>query len=285
MIITQITGGLGNQLFQYAAGFCVAKRLNTDLALYFTLEDTDTKRKPAIAELFPDLKWVEESDVRDYIPKNTLERIWQRLLPFQKKVFYKEPHFHYDDNILKISDNTYLKGFWQSEKYFIEYLDELKFKLLSAISSIKLDSVIEEKLNTQNSISVHVRKGDYLKPPYISYYHQLSNDYYKKAVHEIISSSTAAKVFVFTDDIEWVKQNLDIGYPYEIVSGQYTCSAFEDMKGIIECKHHIIANSSFSWWAAWLGSSENKKIVAPAKWFNEGPLDTEDLIPENWIKI
>lgn len=285
MIITQITGGLGNQLFQYAAGYAISKKLNTELYLHFYLHESDTKRKAAIAELLTDLNWIGAEVVGTYIPKNTMERLWQRILPFSKKTFYKESHFHFDEQIRYVNDNTYLKGFWQSEKYFLEYADEIKMKLISAVSKIEIAPELLEKINAHPSISVHVRKGDYLKTPYLTYYHQLPNEYYKKGVEQILSTIPNAKIFVFTDDIEWVNQHFDIGYEYEMISGKYSFSVFDDMKAMIACDHHVIANSSFSWWTAWLSTGENKKVVAPAKWFNEGPSDTEDLVPSSWIKV
>lgn len=285
MIITQITGGLGNQLFQYAAGYAIARKVDTSLHLHFFLHESDTKRKPAIAELLTDLNWIGQEAVGKYIPNNTMARVWQRMLPFSKKTFYKEAHFHFDEQIRCITDNTYLKGFWQSEKYFMEYAEEIKMKLTSAISKIEMAPALVEKINTQPSISVHVRKGDYVKPPYLTYYHQLPNEYYKKGIQQILSTVPNANIFVFTDDVEWVKQHFDIGYEFEIVSGTYSFSVFDDMKAMIECDHHVIANSSFSWWTAWLSKGENKKVVAPAKWFNEGPADTQDLIPLSWIRV
>lgn len=280
MIITQITGGIGNQLFQFAAGFTVAKRLNTKLALHFALHKLDTKRKPAIAELLPEMNWVTDNEAAQLIPSNTIGRFWQRILPFRNKRFYKEPYFHFDPNLMHITDHTYLKGYWQSEKYFLQEADLLRITLLDAFSRIELSSELSSKLSEENSISVHIRKGDYLKAPYNTFYHQLTNDYYQKAIQKL-----EGRVYVFTDDVDWVQNNLDIDLPFEIVSGFYTNSMFEDMKAMMLCHHHVLANSSFSWWTAWLSHREHKIVIAPDKWFHEGPSDTQDLIPESWIKL
>lgn len=285
MIISQITGGLGNQLFQFAAGYSVAKRLNTDLLLHFTLHEADTKRRPAIAVLIKDLQWANQDQVKHYIPTNAASRIWQRLLPFSQKVFYKESHFHYDEHIQKITDNTYLKGFWQSEIYFHNYASDIRHIIVDAISSIHLNEQLVLKLSEQNSICLHVRKGDYLAPPYNTYYHQLKNEYYKKAVQKVTLLNGNGKVYIFTDDIQWVEQHLDIDCSFELITGKQTSHYFEDLRAMMLCHHHIIANSSFSWWSAWLSSRMQKTIIAPEKWFDQGPSDTEDLIPASWIKL
>ena len=285
MIISQLSGGLGNQLFQYAAGYAIAERLNTNLFLYFHINECDTKRDQIIKELVSDIHWLEFKQLKPFIPHSFISKFKQRILPVNKRSFFKERDFTFDDRVLNISDNTLINGYWQSEDYFSRVSDKVRDTILSKLNTIELDKSILNNLTLENSISLHVRKGDYLIFPYSDYYYELQSEYYERALECLSSKIAFSKIFVFTDDVNWVNEHLKIGFDFQIVSQTFTKSVLEDMRAMSLCNHHIIANSSFSWWSAWLSQNPNKQVVAPLNWFKSVRKSTKNLIPERWLRV
>ncbi|MFM7223268.1 MAG: alpha-1,2-fucosyltransferase [Bacteroidota bacterium] len=283
MIISRITGGLGNQLFQYAAGFSLAKRKQVEYKLHFSLDQRDTHRKAEISHLLPEVNWCTNDEAAQFIPGSLVKRMILRFTPTQQKRFIKERHFHFDNQVQHAGSSVYIKGYWQSEYYFSDACNEIRAVLLKGLSRFPLSESLMFALKGESTVSLHVRKGDYLKPPYSTFYAQLNNDYYTSALKKLEQHITPSRICVFTDDIQWVRRHLDLGRPFELISGNENQTALQDFHAMTLCSHHIIANSSFSWWSAWLSSNPNKIVIAPEKWFNEGPTDTQDLLPKGWI--
>jgi hypothetical protein len=140
------------------------------------------------------------------------------------------------------------------------------------------------QIQSENAVSIHVRRGDYKNEAALKYHGILNIDYYKKAIALIQQKQPEVIFYIFTDDESWVKENLSLPTA-TLVSGNLTKTHFEDLYLMTQCKHHIIANSSYSWGGAWLGVNPKKMVIAPKKWFNKGPQDTYDLTPENWLSI
>ena len=137
-----------------------------------------------------------------------------------------------------------------------------------------------------NSISLHVRRADYVTNPQANQFHGVSSmEYYNKAIHKIKSIISEPHFFIFSDDITWAKQNMIIDCPTTFVSHNGPDKNYDDLRLMSFCKHHIIANSSFSWWGAWLAMNKNKVVIAPTRWFNSPDRNTKDVIPENWFSI
>jgi hypothetical protein len=183
---------------------------------------------------------------------------------------YEEPHYHYAP--IPYRKNMNLYGYFQSEKYFIDQKDIILKYLTPKHNFDRLS----------NSVSLHVRRGDYLQPHLSGCYLALDLEYYNKALDTI--GGAVDKVFVFSDDIGWCEKHF-VGPRYIFIKGN---PAHVDMKMMSCCTHNIIANSSFSWWGAWLNTNPDKIVIAPKKWF--GPKlaknhDTKDLIPEIWTRI
>jgi len=182
---------------------------------------------------------------------------------------YTEPFFHYQEIPYKDTKNEVLDifGFWQSYKYFSDYESFIR-------NIFEFSFSVEKNYDTA---SIHIRRGDYVTVG-DDYHTNLSYDYYQQAM-AIVNTK---RYMIFSDDIEWCKTKF-IGPQYTFVCGN---SPAIDLAIMSACSHNIIANSSFSWWAAWLNKNKNKKIIAPHRWFGPKlPHDTKDLIPENWIKI
>lgn len=145
---------------------------------------------------------------------------------------------------------------------------------------------VAQNILSVNAVSLHVRRGDYVSNLTINQFHgTCSLEYYNQAIAQIAKKVETPHFFVFSDDPEWVKSNLKIDYSITIVDHNNADKNYEDIRLMSLCKHHIIANSSFSWWGAWLCRNPNKIVIAPLKWFNDKSINTTDLIPDGWIKI
>lgn len=292
MVIAQITGGLGNQLFQYAAAKALSLHHGVPLLLeissFYRTElpelevprDFELTHFTGIKEQIAspeDVHFLVDIKRRTFLPKS--------IIPAYKRNIYVEPHYHFDKNFFKSRKNVFLKGGWQSEKYFKSYEKQIR-KLLQLDESL-VRNVIEKgnEIKQQNAVSVHVRRGDYLRKKIIHEWHGvMDKDFYSQAFDLLRSKIKDFKTYYFSDDVEWVKQNLLSIADGEIVSTN-TRSHYEDLYIMSQCRYNIIANSSFSWWAAWLNDRPGKIVIGPKKWFDKGPKDTQDIVPEDWYKI
>jgi len=286
MIIVRLIGGLGNQMFQYAIGKHLSIINNVDFK--FDISDLQ-KNKPDQNYTKRDYELSCFRIIENFADDNEIKRITlinetplkfiYRLFPYYKRPVINEKGYFFDNNIFKIKNGKYLNGYWQSEMYFKEIREIL-------ISDFTLKNKLSDKaqnyINTikeTNSVSLHIRRGDYIKS-YSNYYHILNDNYYENAINHIEKRIKNIKIFIFTDDFEWASNKYGNNEKYIIVQ---TEANYEDLYLMSLCKHNIIANSSFSWWGAWLNQNENKICIAPKKWFKK--VINTDIIPERWIKI
>ncbi|OXA92205.1 alpha-1,2-fucosyltransferase [Flavobacterium hercynium] len=273
MIVVQLVGGLGNQLFQYAAAKSLAKskkqKLYIDISQFesYKLHNYALNNFNIVSNIYKK-------------PNKYVRRI-QRL--YKKSILYKETDFGYNSNLSALKgDPVFLEGYFQSEKYFLKHEKEIRkdFEIKVTLKKITKDTIA--KIESVNSVSIHFRRGDYLNNPL----HNTSKDEYYKRALEIIESKVENPVFfVFSDDIDWVKLNFSTKRETIFVDFNDASTNFEDLKLMATCKHNIIVNSSFSWWGAWLNKNPDKIVVAPEIWFNDNSINTEDIIPTNWFKI
>lgn len=288
MIIIRLYGGLGNQLFQYACARSVSIQKNT--TVLGDISVLTKKSAPAHATKFElELFNVKISTNSKYLPlislaysnSRALRFIFQRwpLVLFKEKKLYK-----YDSKISSILGNLYLDGYWQSPKYFDnirpELLEEIKFKKPPSADFNDWQS----KIKSSNSVALHVRRGDYLTNAKAAAYHGIcSTTYYEAAINRIIEKVTNPKFFIFSDDLDWCAANLNIKAPCQYVRGSSKgLSAQEDLLLMASCKHQIIANSSFSWWAAWLNENPEKIVIHPRRWITNTKVITDELFPSSW---
>ena len=290
MILVELIGGMGNQMFQYAAAKSLALHHNEELKL--VANGGTAKNIPeGIQQRQFDLHHFQVPDpladtdeIRNFSSLSVLEKLREKAKPNHKRKIYREPFFHYDVNFFEARSNVFLKGLWQSEKYFDKYKNDIRRIFKFKDENITSFKDVIEKMSQQNSIALHIRRGDYLAKVSLHVLGLMSIEYYKKAI-ELLSSKVNDPVFyIFSDDIGWAKENLKIDNAV-FVSGSITKHHIGDLYLMSRCKHHIIANSSFSWWGAWLNNNPEKIVITPKKWFNKGPKDTQDLIPDEWIKI
>ena len=283
MIISKLKGGLGNQMFQYAIGrqLSLLNKDNLFLDKEALLNNTNliyTKRDYELNIFKLSSKDLNFNNLTKFINK-----IKQKIKP--RKIII-ESSSEYNESILKHTGNLLLDGYWQSEKYFknIEYQIREDFAFKNKPNEINAN--ILEKIRQSNSISLHIRRGDYVYNLNTNKVHGIcSTEYYDQGISIIQSKVSNPQFFIFSDDIEWVKKNHRFNSEPDYIDFNKGKDSFEDMRLMSNCKHCIIANSTFSWWAAWLNTNPKKIVIAPKKWFNDATINTQDLIPETWIKI
>lgn len=292
MVVTKLVGGLGNQMFQYAAGLSLAEKLSTELFMdvswFDEIDDKDTSRHYELDCFALKQQFVKGGEFRVSQPGwGRKQRLMLSIAKARGKQIltqYREPTFEFNQRFNNLSDNTYLEGYFQSEKYFLGVRKEV----VSAFSYIERPSeknrLLIQRIRSCNSVSIHVRRGDYVTNKHANKFHGLKGvDYYKKAISIMSKQLKQPIFFVFSDDIEWCKTNLPIPKGSTFIS--HNQSGSEDMRLMRVCKHNIIANSSFSWWGAWLGEYPAKEVIAPKVWFSNESLNTKDVVPNRWQKI
>jgi len=292
VIITKLTGGLGNQMFQYAAGAALAKMSGTALALdIFEFETHIMHQGFELQHVFGhqfiiasklDIKrqlgWQSPSIIKKILSRKNFSSL-------RKKNFTVEPYFHYWGGINNLPSDCYISGYWQSEKYFQKFESQIRKDFTFKHPMDVKNTESAKKIGMVNAVSLHVRRGDYINNAKTYATHGLcSIDYYKSAIQYISERTESAFFFIFSDDIEWVKANLVIKHPCQYIDNNEGNESYNDMRLMSLCNHHIIANSSFSWWGAWLNRSPNKIVVTPKNWF-ANKSNISDLIPVNWVSL
>lgn len=200
------------------------------------------------------------------------------------KNYIVEPHFSYWSGFNQLKDNCYIDGYWQSERYFFEYADKIRAEFTLKLPFSEKNAEIVEYISQVNAVSLHIRRGDYVSNAKNAYIGICSLDYYKTAINYIKNRVEKPIFFIFSDDINWVKNNLQTDAKSVFVDHNSGAESYNDMRLMSLCKHHIIANSSFSWWGAWLNPNPEKIVIAPKKWF-ASDIKSDDLIPTNWTVL
>lgn len=294
VVVTRLLGGLGNQLFQYAAGRRLAQVRGVELKLDISALGNPNSGTPRNYELSPftvqPMIATEEEVAALVRPRR---RLLSGLLPGRFRLpglpppsHVKEAHFHFDPAILDLPDGVYLDGYWQSERYFADAADVIRADLTITAPAEGRNWELLEQIRSCNAVSVHVRRGDYVSDKHTADYHGTCNlDYYHRAIQYVADAIANPVLFVFSDDPDWVRANLKAPYPITIVdhNGPERCA--EDLRLMSACRHHVLANSSFSWWGAWLDPRPEKIIVAPQQWFRCTDLCTVDLVPAGWSRL
>jgi hypothetical protein len=289
MIIVQLKGGLGNQLFQYAAALNLGKHHNVpvkvDISL-LTIPDAliGTKRAFDLLSIQHSIEVANEAEI-NAVKGNKLMQQLQKFLPSYKRNIYKEVSFNYDHYFLESINNIYLKGYRQSEKYFESITNEIKKTFVIKEELIKEVSNLASQIQSENSVSIHIRRGDYTNAEMLEYHGIQDVDYYNQAISFIKEKISNPKFYIFSDNINWVQENLYLNEEAQLITINESPTSITDFHLMSCCKHNIIANSTFSWWAAYLNPNPNKIIIAPKRWFNKANYDTKDLIPSSWIQL
>jgi hypothetical protein len=293
MIIVRLMGGLGNQMFQYAIGKRLALLRNVPLKadISFLLMEglSHTKRTYELGIFGLDMSIATDDElwkfksIQDSRIKSRMQKFSGLLFPY---FTINEQYHEYDSSILQSPQNSLLVGFWQTEKYFlpIQKIIREDFYFKNALDGVNLE--LSEQIKNTQSVSLHIRRGDYISNEETRQFHgSCSLEYYKNALQLMKSKFPEMQLFIFSDDIDWARENLNAEIPVIFVENNSGDNGYIDMQLMSLCKHNIIANSSFSWWGAWLNNNPEKVVIAPEKWFNEAKVNTKDVIPEGWYKL
>ena len=297
-VITQLLGGLGNQMFQYAVGRRLAlekkRRLLVDTSI---LEDHspgchEVNRKYALEIFKLQAKRAEKYERWLYNAHGLplIVRVLRRSLgPVTKKWIYRNLSFEYDK---KLFDATpvpqYIQGLWQSYKYLVPIAEQLQKDFEFKDTIPKKTERVKEAILGSNSVCLNVRRGDYLMGSSAKNMAQIEIEYYKAATKKFkATSSSDLKVFVFSDDIKWCKRQFGwLGTNAVIVGHEHAGQHFGIYLQLMSlCKKFILPNSTFAWWAAWLAKAPDKQVIAPKRWFTDTNINTQDLCPPNWQRI
>lgn len=282
MIIIRIQGGLGNQLFQYAAARNLAEQEGAELKLDLLSFHSGQVRNLELSAFNFEPLQASLKEIKQFSRFPQLYRHNPVLFSKLGRHIYREPFYHFDSNFLNLKDPVYLDGFFQSEKYFKAIEDIIRKEFIVKAELVKHLTEIINQWKDKETVSVHIRRGDYTQKKYLAYHGLLTAEYFNQSIKIISEKINHPHFCFFSDDINWVKKNINITASHTFIS-DFTKTAIEDFYLMSQCKHNIIANSSFSWWAAWLNNNPKKNIIAPQKWFNEAPHNTKDLIPNGWI--
>lgn len=300
MIIVRLWGGLGNQMFQYAAGRNIALRNNTILKLdieHGFINDF-YQRKYSLNHFN-----IQENVAQNYeIPKSILKcdssnKIFARI---KRQIFTRisldsyhierEKNISFNENVFIPREKQYLWGYWQSEKYFSDIPEIVRneFTIKNPLIGKNLD--LAEQMQNSNSVGIHIRRLLGISSGIVTSSHHklhgvLSNDYYLKALNFIKERYSNVRIYVFSDQPDWARQNFHDTMPYTIIDHNDDNHNYEDLRLMSLCKHQIIANSTFSWWAAWLNKNTSKIVVAPINWAVKDKFNQNDIIPSNWIRF
>lgn len=280
----RISGGLGNQMFQYAAGRTLAIRHDSRLKLDTSFYGRKRHRRfelgelPIVAEFDP----VKISNRFISTGRRFRDKLLRDKRRSSRKV-YSESQFHYDQVFAALPSGTILDGYFQSERYFREQADTIVDELTPRKPNDARATSLAGRIAGCEATALHVRRGDYVTSAKASQiYCTCDMDYYRDAL-ELIPGDDP--VFVFSDDIAWAKENLPQVKPLVFPEPAADSSALTDLWLMTHATHHIIANSTFSWWGAYLAGSQKGVTVAPKRWFTDETINDNDLMPANWIRI
>lgn len=292
MIISNIVGGLGNQMFQYACGRALSNRIGRPLHLSvdqfqkyrlhsgFELQRVFQINAPLATEF-------ELKSVLGWQARPAMRRIFGR--PSMRwatgRNWCNEPFFQYWKDIKNVQAPVYVHGYWQSESYFKDEADAIRNEFTFQMAWDELDHAVLERMRAQPSASLHIRRGDYKLSKNKRIFALCDVNYYREAVNLLRQRVPDVRLFIFTDDPDWVESELTSDFwLYEVIRHNSGSRSPNDMRLMSNADHHIIANSSFSWWGAWLNPSPDKIVIAPQHWFLNGTNDM-DLIPSSWIRL
>ena len=283
-IVVALEGGLGNQMFQYAAARAVAARTSSRLGL-------DIRPLRASGERAYSLDAFQLREPLELISEGSAPRRNGRVRSYINSLLgvdrtFRESGFRYDPAVLSITSSLRMEGYFQSERYFADIAQAIREDFIPRKDLLaEIDALAKHLIPAGPCVSLHVRRGDYANPATMAVHGLLDASYYEKALRLVAErTGQSFPVCVFTDDTAWARANLPLTTDARFIS-EHTKTALQDLILMSRCAHHVTANSSFSWWGAWLNPSQDKVVVTPARWFQPASgLDTRDLRPAGWLQ-
>jgi hypothetical protein len=300
MIIVNIKNGLGNQMFQYAFGKVLEWKYGEKV--HFDLMRDEGDATPLVTDLdvftIEPILEVNQHCVKPFKPFSVRE--FRDKKQYLKYLYYKLRRKYQSNklitesfpsqfmsifNDIESNNKYYFLGFWQNPQYFVEFEQKIRQFFNPRDISVLNTDIAQEIINSnQDTISLHFRRGDYLNSGFIE---PTSLEYYHKAIELVVSKIKKPYFYIFTDEPDWVETNFKMNYPHKIITGNNGKEAYIDILLMSKCKNHIMANSSFSWWGAWLDSNPDKIVTAPRKWYANASRDkfATEITPKEWIRI
>ncbi|MBL0727922.1 alpha-1,2-fucosyltransferase [Piscinibacter sp. HJYY11] len=293
MIISNLLGGLGNQMFQYACGRAMSLRQHTEFKVAIDMFAGYTLHHgyelPRVFNLTPPLAsrddlrlllgWQHSRGVRRVVAKLR----WKALA---SRAFCFEPHLDYWPGLAAHGPDAYLHGYFQSERYFADATTQIRSDFTFSTALAGRNAAVAERIVTSNSVSMHLRRGDYVSDKRnAGLFAVCDPDYYRAAMALLLTKHPEASFFVFSDDATYAHELFgSMGAHVQIVSHNTGEDSHNDMRLMSLCRHHVIANSTFSWWGAWLDARPDKLVIAPRRWYG-GDMQPADLIPSSWVRL
>ncbi|MEE9170605.1 MAG: alpha-1,2-fucosyltransferase [bacterium] len=291
MIITRLIGGLGNQLFQYAVGRHLAELRSTELKIDLSGFEIYKLHEYSLGAFNIRQNFASKEEAASLtVPKDAgaggvLGKVFGKKAKRAKTHIREKKLFSFDRKVLNLPDRVYLDGYWQCEKYFVAIAEIIRREVIVKSPQTGKDKEVAEMIASCESVSLHVRRGDYVSNPKTNRLHgTCSVDYYHRCVEHVAQMVKNLHFFVFTDDPEWARENMKLPHATTVVAHNDASRNYEDLRLMSQCRHNIIANSSFSWWGAWLNPNEDKMVLAPRRWLAMKGRDCKDIIPGQWVK-
>jgi len=292
-IISHLQGGLGNQLFQYATARALSIYKNSSLLLdnsWYKQSYQDVTPRELQLSLLNTKGALISYDPPIKKPKRT-RRISQKFWPINPYIFIEQTPYRFDSRLSKapafIQQNLYLMGYWQSYKYFEGIKPILQSEITPKYSLNTHYRNYLLQIETTQSAMVHVRRGDYVHLSSAAKVHGFTGlNYYKESMELLIKEIPTIQFFVFSDDLEWARNHLPYQEKITLIESLNTNDAVvQELELMTRCQHHIIANSSLSWWGAWLKRQDHGVVVCPNRWTNNIYMNWDDLLPTSWKRI
>ncbi len=282
MVIVQLTGGLGNQLFQYATARAIAHRNAVPLKLDTSWFKRYPQRAYGLGGFMIEASVATMEEIEELCPPRWSLR-WaggqarDRTKPYSRRRVVRERWKRFDPALLKVGGDAYLIGCWQSERYFMDIAELIRRELVFKTPPDERNAELLSRIDETDSVSLHIRRGDYVTNPGLQYY--------ARALEVVAGHTNAPHVFVFSDDIPWARENFVTNLPTEFVCHNGPGKEIEDLRLMSRCRHHIIANSSFSWWGAWLAEHPGQLVIAPDPWFRDRKWAPADIVSVRWTTL
>lgn len=276
MIISELIGGLGNQMFQYSAAMALAKRSNVDFRIDNSQFASYPLRPYALADWCISGKIATHNEMLKVASEGDL--LLETGSSYEPKMFQK-------------FQSLYMRGYWQSEDYFIDIREQLLSEFIPANELSQSDKNIISYMEDVAPIMMHIRRGDYVSNSHTNSFHGVMPiEYYQNSIEKILNEATDIDgkdvvYFVFSDDPDWCEESFTWLEPKVIVRHNPPKKGFMDIYLMSKCKHFVIANSSFSWWGAWLSQNKSKIVVAPKEWFQSKNVESDHIVPKSWHRI
>lgn len=292
-IYSYLQGGLGNQMFQYAIARALSEHYQSTFLLdrsWFDVPQSETTPRPYQLDLLQ-IQNVANSDLIFPKKPNKLIKALQGFIPANPIVYYQQNAFEFDPSLFRLKRmaerDLFLFGYWQAYPYLEVIRPILQTEFKTKAPTPNHYQAYLQQIRSSESVMLHIRRGDYVNSPSAAKFHGvLPLSYYQQAIEVLLLQKPDSHFFIFSDDLPWAKEALPKNLKITFVENALQAdAAAQELQLMTECKHQIIANSSLSWWGAWLKQDCNGLVFTPNRWICDNSLDLSNLLPTSWHRI